>query len=921
MNVDLALVGLVGLLSSCQTSSVGLRDTVEAEDNLAKEGDVGVGQLRFETSQTQLPTGLKVAFDHAQTRGMVGIYLTIGTGSGADPSGKEGLAHLVEHLAFRSKSPQFNGRTFEQHVQWLGGTFINATTRAGETTYHAYGPRAVWPQLMDAMASVLDSPLAGIDERAVMLEASIAANEVTGADETGLVTPLVNRVYELALPDLEGWQRRAADTPESYKRLTLADAEWFVQQHYNPTNASLLVVSDAEAKRLVAGLPRTWGSPRTAKAPLTSDPHKKQTPPAIAKPALIEGPFEKPGVAVVFRLPSLYGAQGHLSRLVTSADVAGWYEYELEQLADVAKAEVLTLNTKEATVVAVFLLTKGKPEELALRRSASEILARAFSAHMPGEPSYLSMRTVMGLEQRRLGLMRVLATAQVLFDDENFVDRSERRARAFHMTGDAGFANGVITRLSSAKSDEVEKFSEAQFAFAQSKSFAFREKQPLVPRAIGKTTSTAKEVAQTSDAAVAETVSPPPGKASAALDDLHRFHLANGLDVVIAPYHDYPTVTVAMGFRGGSAGSASPAVADLLRRIQGQVETDGLANGIATLQADEPDMAIDVVRAGKGALANALLVLAQRISMSDANEVWARYYRAGLSESSKKADPAVVARKQLMAVLYPKHSYGHLLEASDYAKVTDAQLRAYLPMLHRPDNATLVIAGNVDPAQAEKLVRRRFDTWKGDEHAKAPRIPAAPAPAEGQSAPIVVAKDESLQVQVTVGCRLPVANDPLAAARSRVIKSIIYRAYWNSLRSELGLSYSTDVQPTLLQGGSHLLATTSIDADRFAEAWPVIASIWRRLQAGDLKDAELQDAQREALAANNLHVNGSSSMALVVLSALRNKWDPQTQDQFGSLIKAADATAIRKDLAVCTNSLVTTVVGSSAVIKDAKITR
>jgi predicted Zn-dependent peptidase len=357
-----------------------------------------------------------------------------------------------------------------------------------------------------------------------------------------------------------------------------------------------------------------------------------------------------------------------------------------------------------------------------------------------------------------------------------------------------------------------------------------------------------------------------------------------------------------------------------LRRIQRVVDTDGLANGITAVQVDEPDMAIDVVRAGKGALPNALLVLAQRISMSDANEVWARHFRTGLGQAAKKAEPKTTARAQLMAALYPKHPYGHVIEAADYQKVSDEQLRAYLPMMHRPDNTTLVIAGDVETAHAEKLVRRRFGSWKGDDQAKPPRIPAAPEPSQEQHAPIAVAKDGSLQVEVTVGCRLPAANDPLTAARTLVIKSIIFSAYRKSLRSELGLSYATHVQPTLSQGGSHLLAETSIDADRFAEAWPVVESLWRRLQAGELTDEELRDAQRVALAANNLEVTGSSSIAWEVLSAVRNKWDPQTYDQFGSLINAADARAIRRDLAVCVNSRVTSLVGTSATIKSVKLT-
>src|SRR5215213_4372881 len=83
---------------------------------LGAKGDIGVDPSRYDVRQTLLASGLRVGVERAPTRGMVGVVLVVGAGSVDDPRGKEGLAHLVEHLTFHAT---FEGRPTTEVVAHL----------------------------------------------------------------------------------------------------------------------------------------------------------------------------------------------------------------------------------------------------------------------------------------------------------------------------------------------------------------------------------------------------------------------------------------------------------------------------------------------------------------------------------------------------------------------------------------------------------------------------------------------------------------------------------------------------------------------------------------------------------------------------------------------------------------------------------
>src|SRR5262249_25200156 len=80
----------------------------------------------YPTRTVTLPRGLEVTFEKDSTLPVVGVSWAVRVGSVADPSEREGLAHLVEHLAFRA--PDEKGFSNFEHLKRMGAAYVNGAT-------------------------------------------------------------------------------------------------------------------------------------------------------------------------------------------------------------------------------------------------------------------------------------------------------------------------------------------------------------------------------------------------------------------------------------------------------------------------------------------------------------------------------------------------------------------------------------------------------------------------------------------------------------------------------------------------------------------------------------------------------------------------------------------------------------------------
>ena len=75
-------------------------------------------------------------------------------------------------------------------------------------------------------------------------------SELALRNETGVYGQLRNWMQTLLVEPTHPYRRPTSGTSESLQRLTLQDARTFVDTHYKPDKATLLVVGDVDGEKL-----------------------------------------------------------------------------------------------------------------------------------------------------------------------------------------------------------------------------------------------------------------------------------------------------------------------------------------------------------------------------------------------------------------------------------------------------------------------------------------------------------------------------------------------------------------------------------------------------------------------------------------------------------------------------------------------
>lgn len=172
------------------------------------------------------------------------LRLVVRAGASRDPSGKEGLAHLLEHLVFHG-SHDLPGAALRSRVEAAGGT-LNAFTSAQSTVYALDAPRhAFLPLARDVLRMVTSPTLPG--GKWLERERGIVKTESLYHFTRGRLGSQV----EEALFQEVSLEHAIIGTPESRERITREDVVDFYRRHYVTSNISLVLTGavDAQAAR------------------------------------------------------------------------------------------------------------------------------------------------------------------------------------------------------------------------------------------------------------------------------------------------------------------------------------------------------------------------------------------------------------------------------------------------------------------------------------------------------------------------------------------------------------------------------------------------------------------------------------------------------------------------------------------------
>ncbi|MGE0192162.1 MAG: M16 family metallopeptidase [Planctomycetota bacterium] len=208
---------------------------------------------RYEVRET-LPSGLQLYVRrHEVPKGMVALWLHFGTGSVNETETERGLAHFLEHMAFRG-STHFKPGTVTSRFEDLGVRFgrdQNALTSFDQTTYQIALPRTDPYAISEALLFLSDVAhrLALLDpeiddERGVVLEEARA--------RAGAQMRILEQLLPLVAPGSLVSERLPIGLPEVVEKIDSKAMKAYWSKWYRPETSTLMIVGDIDAATVAA---------------------------------------------------------------------------------------------------------------------------------------------------------------------------------------------------------------------------------------------------------------------------------------------------------------------------------------------------------------------------------------------------------------------------------------------------------------------------------------------------------------------------------------------------------------------------------------------------------------------------------------------------------------------------------------------
>lgn len=214
--------------------------------------------IRFGT----LPNGMRYAIMHNATpAGQVAIRFRIGSGSLQENDNQQGLAHFLEHMAFKGSTHVPEGEMIRT-LQRLGlafGADTNASTSYGETTYSLDLPEAdaervsTGLMLMRETASELTLDAGAFDrERGVILSEEKLRDTPQYRGSMGFLNQVLSGQRVTQRPPI-GKTDIISNAPVDLVRD-------YYRANYRPERATLIVVGDVDAAAIEADIRDRFGN-------------------------------------------------------------------------------------------------------------------------------------------------------------------------------------------------------------------------------------------------------------------------------------------------------------------------------------------------------------------------------------------------------------------------------------------------------------------------------------------------------------------------------------------------------------------------------------------------------------------------------------------------------------------------------------
>jgi predicted Zn-dependent peptidase len=257
--------------------------------------------------RSQLKNGLTV-ISHAMAEvETTSLGIWIGAGSRSETLGEHGVAHFLEHMAFKGTARR-SARDIAEEIEAVGGE-LNAATGVDSTAYYARVLRKDVPLALDILSDIILDPR--FDRSELSRERDVILQEIAAAMDSpdDIVFDLVQ---EAAFPD-QPVGRPILGTAKSVVRFKRAHLGAYLSTHYHGPNMVLAAAGAVDHASLVAEAARRLGSFDAGTAP---KPERAVYAGGVRRS---EKPFEQTHLVLAFEAPAYRDANYFTAQILAGA--------------------------------------------------------------------------------------------------------------------------------------------------------------------------------------------------------------------------------------------------------------------------------------------------------------------------------------------------------------------------------------------------------------------------------------------------------------------------------------------------------------------------------------------------------------------------------------------------------------------------
>lgn len=649
-----------------------------------------------------LPNGLRLIVHEDHKAPIVAVNIWYHVGSKNEKPGKSGFAHLFEHLMFNG-SENFNTDYF-QALEAIGATDLNGTTSDDRTNYFQNIPVGALDQVLWLESDRMGHLLGAIDQAKLDEQRGVVQNEKRQGENQPYALGY-DIIQKEMYPPYHPYGHTVIGEMADLNAASLTDVQEWFKAYYGAANAVLVIAGDITPEVAYEKALKYFGNIPAG--------------PTIARPGVnIPKRFGNSRAEYQDRVPQ--------SQITMVWNTTQWGTKDgvwLDLLSDVLAAgknsrlyKKLVYEKQICPSVYAYVnymeisgnfyiqadVKPGKTVE-EVEAAINEIMEE-FLAKGPSEEEVNRVKASF-FANRLKGLERIGGfggKSDLLAENEVFggsADYYKKNLRWYHETNAKNIHEAAKKFLSDGRFTLVcNPFPEYTVTGTE----ADRSKAPEVDK-----------------------------KVNAKFPDLQRATLKNGMKVVLAQRTESPTVVASMMFDagycsdkfGGKSGLASLSMKMLsegtktLNSLQISEKLQLLGAGLSA--NSDLDYSYVTLNALKPSLDPSLDLMADIVLNPSFPEAdFKRLQDQQVNQiANEKKQPQSMVMRVMPELLYGKdHPYGMPMSGSgeeDVVKtLTVNDVRDFHQRWLRPNNATIVVSGNITMPELIEKLEKRFDKWQ-----------------------------------------------------------------------------------------------------------------------------------------------------------------------------------------------------------------